>query len=185
MPSMNARGKRLDEKTYTSHIDNLPQSGTYILIISVSSQVTINVGGLGVRTLPKGYYSYTGSALGKGSTSLSNRISRHLRNEKANRWHIDFLLGAKSSKVETVFIISSDERMECELNQLLKNQLKAKVVVPSFGASDCHKRCKSHLLFFPKIMRRASLIGDIAKTLSLTDNCFSINLTSARRNKHP
>lgn len=179
MPSANARAKRLDEKTCTSHIDDLPQNGTYILIITVSSPVTINVGGLGVRTFPKGYFSYTGSALGKGSTSLSNRISRHLRDEKANRWHIDFLLGAKSSQVEAVFIIPSEKRLECELNQLLRNRLEAKVVVPSFGASDCHKRCGSHLLFFPKIMRKASLIGDIAKTLSLTDNCFSICLMSA------
>ena len=53
--------------------------GVYTLIIFVSSAMLLKIGGLGERKIEKGYYAYTGSALGNGSSSLAGRISRHRR----------------------------------------------------------------------------------------------------------
>lgn len=175
MASNRKISERINEKPHLAHIENFPQKGTYILIFAIFPSVEINVGSLGVRKFPIGYYSYTGSALGRGSTSLSNRISRHLRDEKTERWHIDFLLKNRSVCVEAVIIVPSDERLECKVNQLLKSQLKAKIVVPNFGASDCHSKCASHLLYFSRFLKKTILIGKIAKILSLAENCFSIH----------
>jgi len=45
-----------------------------------------------VQMFPKGYYCYTGSARGSGSTNLKHRIGRHLKKEKRMFWHIDYVL---------------------------------------------------------------------------------------------
>ena len=76
--------------------------GTYTLLLFVSKDVTVTVGRLGKRKFPRGYYSYTGSALGKGATCLKNRVARHLKKEKRCFWHIDYLLADQNVSVEAV-----------------------------------------------------------------------------------
>lgn len=44
--------------------------GIYTLIIHTSEMVKIRVGKLGLIDFPVGYYTYTGSALGRGALSL-------------------------------------------------------------------------------------------------------------------
>ncbi|MFQ6068459.1 MAG: hypothetical protein ACE5KD_02840 [Candidatus Bathyarchaeia archaeon] len=60
------------------HFEKLPEKGVYTLIIFVSDKLKISVGRLGIKTFSSGYYVYTGSALGRGATSLPNRLARHL-----------------------------------------------------------------------------------------------------------
>ena len=98
-----------------------------------------------------GYYTYTGSALGKGASSLKHRIARHLRKDKRKFWHIDYLLADENVSVEAVIVAETNENMECPLNKYLKSIIGAKVLVKGFGASDCRKKCESHLLYFPEI----------------------------------
>ena len=73
--------------------------GSYILVIFLSKKVEIEIGALGVLSFSKGYYLYVGSAMGNvGSTTLENRVKRHL-SDSANKkihWHIDFLLNDDS-----------------------------------------------------------------------------------------
>ena len=125
----------------------LPKQGTYILIIFISKSIEVAIGKIGFRLFPPGLYAYTGSALGKGN-SLPNRLKRHLKIKKKKHWHIDFLLENENVHVVTFITIPSKTKIECEINQLLKSHLDAKVLIPKFGASDCKHNCKSHLLFF-------------------------------------
>ncbi len=133
-----------------SHFRTLPARGVYTLIIFLSKDISLNVGKLEVQSFPRGYYSYTGSALGVGATSLSHRILRHLRKEKRNFWHIDFLLAQEAASVMSVVAASTTRKMECDINSRIKEKCQAKIPVPRFGASDCNKNCGSHLLYFGK-----------------------------------
>jgi Uri superfamily endonuclease len=108
----------------------------------------MNVGKLGIKTFLPGYYAYTGSALGKGASSLPNRLARHLKTAKKKHWHIDFLLADENVSIEAMVVVSSKQKLECQVNQLIRNQMKAKIPVPEFGACDCNRRCGSHLLYF-------------------------------------
>ena len=126
----------------------LPSRGVYTLVILLIKNKTLKVGKFGKITFPKGYYAYTGSALGPHERSLQNRIYRHLSKEKTIRWHIDYLLKHKEAIVKAVLAAETDEKQkECEINKLIMKKLKGKIVVKGFGASDCKQNCESHLIF--------------------------------------
>jgi len=151
------RGKGLNQSwrfpkgNTASLFETLPAKGVYTLIIFLSKDTSFNVGKLGFQSFPRGYYSYTGSALGLGATSLSHRILRHLRREKRSFWHIDFLLAQKDAVVTSVVAApTTNRKMECDINSYIKEKCQAEVPVPGFGASDCGKNCRSHLLYFGK-----------------------------------
>ncbi len=130
-------------------IDALPVRGIYSLIIFLSKEIRVKVGQLGVKDFPKGYYTYTGSALGSGASSLKQRVSRHFRKTgKAKHWHIDFLLAQRDATVTAVVVAQTDREMECELNSNTKRRGGARVPVSGFGSSDCRGNCQSHLLYF-------------------------------------
>lgn len=109
---------------------------SYQLRIDVARQVCVQVGRLGPYILPAGRYVYTGSAM----RNIEARIARHLRKEKAIRWHIDWLLAAPGVRI--VSVKRSDE-VECVLNQ----KIKGRILVPGFGSSDCRSGCGSHLRY--------------------------------------
>jgi len=139
------------EEGTASPFGALPARGVYTLIILLSKDTSLNVGRLGFQSFPRGYYSYTGSALGVGATSLSHRTLRHLRKGKRSFWHIDFLLAQKTAVVVSVVAApTTNRKMECEINAYIKEGCQARVPVPGFGASDCSKNCGSHLLHFEK-----------------------------------
>ena len=129
-------------------IQALPTNGIYTLIILLSREICLNVGKLGQQKFPKGYYTYTGSALGKGASSLKRRVSRHLQREKRNFWHIDFLLANENATVTAVVAVQTNKKLECNLNSYIKREGEAKILLKGFGASDCKENCESHLLYF-------------------------------------
>ena len=128
-------------------IKAFPTNGIYTLIIFLSREICLNVGKLGQHRFPNGYYTYTGSALGKGAASLKRRISRHLQKKKRNFWHIDFLLANENATVTAVAAAQTNEKLECALNSYIKKEGEAKILVKGFGASDCKENCESHLLY--------------------------------------
>ena len=75
--------------------------------------------------------------------SLTARIKRHLSDEKKLHWHIDYLLKNGNSEVIEVICNVSEEKIECELSQLISQKNEG---VASFGCSDC--QCESHLYYF-------------------------------------
>jgi len=132
-----------------SEISKLKEArGVYTLIIFARSTAPLKIGGLGEKMIERGHYTYTGSALGSGSSSLAGRISRHLRKSKKKRWHIDYLLGSEGAEVKAVLAMITERNMECEMNQHLMRELNPEVPIIGFGSSDCAMRCKSHLLYF-------------------------------------
>jgi len=132
----------------TRLVQALPTNGVYTLIIFLSREVCLNIGKLGIQKFPKGYYTYTGSALGKGASNLRRRISRHLRKEKRNFWHIDFLLADENATITAVVAAETNKKLECNINRYIKMKGGAKIPVMGFGASDCKENCKTHLLYF-------------------------------------
>ena len=113
-----------------------PAFTTYQLRIRVEQPLRLSVGSLGEFDFPAGTYVYTGSA----RRHFEARIARHLRKEKALRWHIDYLLTAPGVVVTDV--VRSDSA-ECALNQATAGAMP----VPGFGASDCKHGCGSHLKY--------------------------------------
>ena len=110
--------------------------GIYCLLIHLPEEQEITVGSRHNIPFPRGYYAYTGSALG----GLNPRINRHLRKDKKLHWHIDYLLD--KAIINDIIIAETEDRMECVLAQALLLRFEA---IPGFGASDC--RCRSHLVF--------------------------------------
>jgi len=92
-------------------ISELSTSGIYTLILFLSKQVTLTIGKVGKQRFPMGYYTYTGSALGKGASSLKHRIARHLRKDKRRFWHIDYLLADENVSVEAVIVAETNENI--------------------------------------------------------------------------
>ncbi|MFN6962095.1 MAG: GIY-YIG nuclease family protein [Rhodocyclaceae bacterium] len=107
---------------------------TYQLLIEIAHPVRVRIGRLGTFDFPSGHYIYTGSA----RRNPEARIARHLRREKALRWHIDFLLAAPGVRILEVRRFAETE---CVINQATPGA----VPVPGFGASDCRAGCGSHL----------------------------------------
>ncbi len=141
--------------------------GFYTLIISLSRETLLPIGKLGVQRFQNGYYTYTGSALGKGATSLRCRVSRHLRKEKPKRWHIDFLLAHENAAATVVVAAKAYKKMECDMNRCLKQDYETKIPVLGFGASDCKENCESHLLYYPNITKKEDLIQKIVECARL------------------
>lgn len=114
----------------------MKRMGTYVLVITLGSDLTTEVGALGTLSFPAGVYLYIGSALG----GLDQRVSRHIRHEKTVKWHIDRLTVAADSVI--AYESYPDYVPECELASMAGDC----GMVPSvdgFGCSDCS--CRTHL----------------------------------------
>ncbi len=118
--------------------------GAYILVVELDSPREIEVGSLGSFLFPRGYYTYTGSAMG----GIYQRIKRHLNREKKLRWHIDYFL--EFGKIREVLLFESKSKIECMINQRIASLFNGRVIAPGFGSGDCREDCKSHLLSITK-----------------------------------
>ena len=110
--------------------------GSYVLLIQLPKEQTITIGSLKALHLPGGYYAYVGSAM----SGFKTRISRHLKRNKRQHWHIDYLLEKVS--ITGVILCETEDRTECAIAQALSHHFNC---IPGFGSSDC--RCHSHLFF--------------------------------------
>jgi len=122
--------------------------GSYILLLNLKEDVTVNIGKLGKLDLKKGSYVYVGSAL----NSLESRINRHLRRNKKIHWHIDYLLDF--ALITDVFVKENSVKEECKVAQFFTKKL---IPIKGFGCSDC--KCRSHLFYG----RYDEIIGIIKK----------------------
>ncbi len=109
---------------------------TYQLVVDVETPCRITPGRLGEHELAPGRYVYTGSA----RRHMAARIRRHLRSDKALRWHIDWLLTRPEARVVDVQVSTEPE---CTVN----TRTGGRVPIPGFGASDCRAACGSHLRY--------------------------------------
>ncbi len=110
--------------------------GSYILLLKLKKNITINIGKLGKLDFKKGFYAYVGSAL----NGLESRINRHLRHKKNIHWHIDYLLDF--AEITNVFYNENSVKNEC----IIANEFEKRLhLIKGFGCSDC--KCKSHLFY--------------------------------------
>lgn len=123
--------------------------GTYQLLIRLDRRTVIQVGRLGEFVFARGYYVYTGSAMG----GLQARIARHLGNCKRFHWHIDYLL--EHARVIMYASRDSSSKRECEFSKMMVEMDGASIPVKGFGSSDCG--CVSHLVYFEKRPRKLSV----------------------------
>jgi Uri superfamily endonuclease len=136
----------------------------------------VKVGRLGELKF-SGLYGYTGSAMGKGSTNLRNRISRHLRSEqKKIRWHIDYLLDRPDVEVKRVVTSATlEKRKECEVAMLLNESAEVLHRIDWFGSSDCS--CSSHLAYLGTNLNRS--------VRTITEAHLKAGLKPLDRSKYP
>ena len=118
------------------------ESGAYVLVIALDQPLELDIASLGKHRLAPGRYAYCGNARGPGG--LKARIGRHLRRDKAVRWHVDRLTAAG----RVVGLHAEAGGNECDLFAQLTAVLGAWVPVPGFGSSDC-RRCPAHLAAVP------------------------------------
>ncbi len=124
-----------------------PAPGAYLLLITLREELPLS-GRLAGHALPAGHYLYAGSARGPGG--LSARLTRHLKQRKKIRWHVDQLTTRAASVLALPFPDASDEAAqprwtECRLATLLADSGHFTHPLPGFGSSDC-PACLSHLL---------------------------------------
>lgn len=117
-------------------------NGVYLLVLHLPVACALNVGALGRREFPAGWYVYAGSAHGPGG--LDARLRRHRSLEKRVRWHVDYLRAAADWVEAWTAPLPAD--CECEWARRLMASPGADIPVRGFGASDCH--CASHLVHF-------------------------------------
>jgi len=86
------------------------------------------------------------------------------KKKKQKFWHIDYLLGHKNINLIGLVAAEIDRRVECKINRYIQVKEDAKIPVPYFGASDCEKNCRSHLLFYPNMIEEQILVEKIVKS---------------------
>ena len=118
------------------------ETGAYVLIIELPVPFALDIATLPRARLAPGRYAYCGSAYGPGG--LKARIGRHLRADKAVRWHVDRLTAAG----RIVDFRAVPGGRECDLLDRLLEAPGAVVPVPGFGSSDC-RACPAHLVALP------------------------------------
>ncbi|MDR3282107.1 MAG: GIY-YIG nuclease family protein [Candidatus Methanoplasma sp.] len=121
--------------------------GTYVLALTLDSDLETEVGRLGRLCFRRGRYCYVGSA----ENGLDQRIGRHLSCEKKVRWHIDRLtLAAGSMQAYESHV------PECGLARAVE-EAGGVPVADGFGCSDC--KCRTHL-FLLDYEAEAALASD-------------------------
>jgi sugar fermentation stimulation protein A len=112
--------------------------GDYMMVLYLPKPRDIQIGSLGIRHFPAGYYVYVGSA----RRNLAARIARHRRRRKQLHWHLDYFR-QQADVVADIPIRTADD---------LEHDLAASLAplsdwsMDGFGCSDCH--CPSHLFGF-------------------------------------
>ena len=119
------------------------QHTLYHIKAYLSEDTEITVGKLGTFQFAKGIYVYVGSA----KRNIKARVERHIRMEKKQRWHFDYV--RPYMEVMDVRTYPGEEG-ECGLFARLRQEEEGEIAVRKFGSSDC--RCPAHLFLIGKVM---------------------------------
>jgi len=110
--------------------------GSYVLLIELRKQKTIQIGKLGSIDFPCSWYVYVGSAM----NGIKQRVNRHFSDEKKLHWHIDYFL--QTAILQKAYYKESKQRTECDIAHVFSENFSS---ISSFGSSDCN--CDSHLFY--------------------------------------
>ncbi|MHA1379031.1 MAG: GIY-YIG nuclease family protein [Candidatus Helarchaeota archaeon] len=140
--------------------------GVYALIIEVKEDTFLKIGKRKNYNFLAGKYVYIGSALGKFSNNIENRLKRHFSKNKKLFWHIDyFLANSKIKPIQAVYGLTT-EKKECNLSSQLSKYMNT-VIFKEFGNSDCRSNCKTHLYYFGNIKNLEKIVVDAFRNINL------------------
>lgn len=111
--------------------------GSYLLLLQLDTNKTIQVGRLGRLEFSEGFHVYVGSAM----RNLTARVDRHCRLRKRLHWHIDYL--RQHADRCWALPIRSSMRLECEISHAMAEVFSSGP--RGFGSSDCG--CPTHLFW--------------------------------------
>lgn len=114
--------------------------GTYVLVLELREEESLEIGGLGEHRFRPGRYLYVGSAFGPGG--VAGRLRHHVRRTSRPHWHIDYLRAR--ARLSEVWFRHDVAPREHDWAAALGGVPGASEPVEGFGASDCG--CSSHLL---------------------------------------
>lgn len=112
-----------------------PSHSIYYLLFRLPKAKEVTIGRLGTFQFPAGKYIYVGSA----KRHIEARIKRHLKLDKPQHWHFDYIRPYGEIIKVTTFNRTLEE---CERAHQLQQQFKASAVAKGFGSSDC--KCETH-----------------------------------------
>ncbi len=118
------------------------QPGAYLIVVELTQSCVVTLRRRPPVTLPPGRYAYCGSAYGPGG--LRARVTRHLKQEKPIRWHIDQLTA--TAPVIDIRLLPGGN--ECDILRQLNRRTGVGIPIPGFGSSDC-AGCPAHLVSLP------------------------------------
>jgi Uri superfamily endonuclease len=133
----------MPEEIEEAHVRSMlpAKGGTYILVLKVTKPSTISVGRKGSLRLAPGHYLYVGSAFGQGG--LRARVGRHAQEQKALRWHIDYL--REVSQLIGVYFCTEASRLEDDWAVHMASWPGLSIPMQGFGSTDTH--VPSHLFY--------------------------------------
>lgn len=124
--------------------------GAYLLIIELDREITIK----NRWNLKAGLYVYVGSAM----SGLIQRISRHMKKDKREHWHIDHLL--RHGRILSVIMFPSEKRLEEEISRYLSRVLDGP---RGFGSSDL--KVRTNLYKIEKLGEFFQLLGEFVQNV--------------------
>ncbi|MDD3763041.1 MAG: DUF123 domain-containing protein [Nevskiales bacterium] len=136
--------------------------GTYALVLRSRRRTEIEVGCWGRLRLVPGYYLYVGSAFGPGGVRA--RVSRHFRETKRHRWHIDFLRAC--TEPVCAWCSYLPDRLEHDWARALGRMAGASCI-HGFGSSDCG--CDGHLFVSARMPGRAEMTAALGPSIERCD----------------
>jgi len=123
----------------------LKNKGSYVLILCLASEQTLQVGKLGRLHFEPGFYAYTGSAFGPGG--LGGRLNHHTKPLNPGvrlHWHIDYL--RQAAALAGIWVNEGRRFREHIFASILREMAGPGPALQGFGCSDCS--CPTHLFFF-------------------------------------
>ncbi len=152
------------------------KKGVYVLVLKLDIESDIQIGKLGKLHFKKGFYAYTGSALGPGGFK---RVERHFNvstgKNPARKWHIDYIL--PKSKIVHTILLPTEDAIECKLARLIR-KISGISIIPGFGCTDC--RCDTHLIYAKDELK--SMIADVCSSIGVKYIMIS-SLNQEKNNK--
>ena len=139
--------------------------GTYTLLLVCRGPFRTRIGTLGYAIVKKGYYLYTGSALGRGAVSLEGRLRRHWQISKKIRWHVDYLTSNRNCAVTAAVCLKSRRHMECLISRAIAERLKVRPVLLHAGSSDCG--CEAHLVKIESSIAEKEVLSALSKVYGM------------------
>ncbi|WP_456457360.1 GIY-YIG nuclease family protein [Thermovibrio sp.] len=127
-------------------------------MFKLKGELSFKVRGGKPFNLKPSLYLYVGSAFGSGG--LKSRLLRHLKRDKKNHWHLDFITTSSLFFPISVYLFA-EKRVECKLALRFSKEFS---FVPSFGSSDC--TCPSHLFLIDDTLKLDSICREFGATIS-------------------